>query len=99
MTNIGPILLMLCGNGGAEPRLMDLRRQTQHQADAQRLAGGVGGRKRIGIALIKGYEEELSLLLGIKGAVSTSNPPCSSPYGGLWGTLALSPTPPVASGR
>jgi hypothetical protein len=26
-------------------------------------------------------------------------PPCSSPYGGLWGTLALSPTPPVASGR
>jgi hypothetical protein len=27
------------------------------------------------------------------------NPPCSSPYGGLWGTLALSPTPPVASGR
>jgi hypothetical protein len=43
MVEVRILLTILYGNGGAEQRrLMDLRRQTQPQAVAQRLAGGVG---------------------------------------------------------
>jgi hypothetical protein len=78
MVEVRILLTILHGNGGAEPRLMDLRRQTQHKAvhlippvaggrisngKTEGFIGHCGGGRLIGIFLI--VMVKVSLLLTI----------------------------------